>query len=363
MRTKQYAALAMVWALLVPTLGNAKDLGQHGPPSTIPSFIPFELRQAEFPEGVAVDKVGNVYVSVRTSPFGPLPTLSDQVWKFSPSGARSLLADFGPPRGGACGLAVDACGTVYMARTLRPYNGVYRVGANGGVTLVPGTEQIVFPDGLAFDPRGNLFITESFSLDDPGCGPSGDGGIWRVPKGGTAELWLRDELLTGACPPIFFSFPVGANGVAFYHRALYSINTDKTLVVRIPVRPDGSPGQPEVWKQVQDLPESPFYQSPAFPLQLDGLALDVRGNVYIAVPSRNAIVRIHADDRSQETIAIHPDVPLDAPLSLAFGTGKGNRECLFVINGGFVALLIPELPWPDPGLVKIEVGIPGLPLP
>ena len=338
-------------ALLVPAAGNAQGAG------TFPSFSPLPLQ----PEGVAVDKVGNVYVSVGTD-------ASDQIWKFSPSGVKSMLADLGSPGGGACGLAVDPEGKVYMARTLAaaPFNGVYQVDADGNFALIPGTQNIVFPDGLAFDQRGNLYITEVFSF-----GPAGfaQGGIWRIPKGGTTELWLRHDLLTGLVPTLF-PFPLGANGIAFYLGSLYVINTDKALVVRIPVLPDGSPGQPEVWAQVQDVPESIFYQSPAFPLMLDGLALDVHGNVYIASPSRLAVVRINAADRSQETIAVfnplQPDVPqapLDAPFSLAFGTGSGERQNLFVTSSGLVGALVPGVPWPGPGMVKLEVGIPGLPLP
>ena len=344
---KGLTALA-VCGLLVPTLGSAKDLVPRGH-SAFPSFIPFNAS----PEGVAVDKVGNVYVSVNVA------SGSDQIWKFAPSGAKSVLVDFGAP-GYACGLAVDALGKVYMARPLVPVRGVFRVGPDGDAVLVSGTEQILFPDALAFDQRGTLYVTETFSID-PSSGAFDKGGIWRVPKGGTAELWLRDDLLTGL-DPFLFPFPVGANGIAFYHGDLYVINTDKALVVRVPVRPDGSPGQPEVWKQVQDVLESPFYQSPFFPVMLDGLALDVHGNVYIAVPSRSAIVRINADNRSQETVAVYPDVPLDAPLSLAFGTGKGERESIFVTNSGMNGRFLPGT-WPGPGLVKIQVGIPGLPLP
>jgi sugar lactone lactonase YvrE len=358
-------ALALC-ALLVPVVGGVQDAAAQGA-GRFPSSIPFNLAQMEFPEGVAVDKVGNVYVSIRQSPFGPLPALSDQIWKFSPSGAKTILADFGPPGGGGCGLAVDAEGNVCMARTgaAAPYNGVYRVDTGGHIALIPGTQNIVFPDGLAFDQRGNLYITEVFSID-PSSGAFAQGGIWRVPRGGTAQVWLRDDLLTGVAPTLF-PFPVGANGIAFYLGSLYVINTDKALVVRIAVLPDGSPGQPEVWKQVQDVPESMFYQSPAFPLMLDGLALDVHGNVYIASPSRLAVVRINAVDRSQETLAAFQfgpgAVPLDGPFSLAFGTGTGERQNLFVTSSGLVGALVPGLPWPGPGLVKLEVGIPGLPLP
>jgi sugar lactone lactonase YvrE len=327
-----------------------------------PDFVPFDFNQMEFPEGVAVDKFGNVYASVGTSAFGPLPDRSDQVWKFTTSGAKSMLADFGPPRGAGLGLAVDAVGNVYMARGISatPQNGVYRVGKDGTIVQVQGTDQIVFPNALAFDHRGTLYVSETFSVD-PSSGDFTQGGIWRVPKGGTAELWLRDDLLTGL-PPILFPYPVGANGLAFYHGDLYAINTDKALVVRVPILPDGSPGQAEIWKQVEDVPEA-FGPLSAFPLQIDGLAFDVLGNSYVTVPSRSAIVRINADDRSQETFAVYPEVPLDAPLNLAFGTGKGERKNIFVTNGGVSGLFIPGLPWPGPGLVKIEVGVPGYPVP
>ncbi len=343
-------------ALLVPA-----GAAPHGA-GTFPSWLPFDAAQAEWPEGVAVDKVGNVYVSIRQSPIGPLPEFSDQIWKFSPSGERTLLADFGPPGGGGCGLAVDAAGNVYMARSAAaPYNGVYRVDARGNVDLIPGTQNIIFPDGLAFDQNGNLYVTEVFSVD-PVSGTFAQGGIWRVPKGGAAELWLRHDLLSGLAP-VVLPFPMGANGIGFCKGNLYVINTDKALVVRVPVLPHGGPGQPDVWKEIQDVPESVLYQNPHFPVLADGLALDVHGNVYVAVPSRMAVVRINAADRSQETVAVYPEAPLDACYSLAFGTGKGERENLFVTDSGWAGILIPGVSWPGPGLVKIEVGIPGLPLP
>ncbi len=184
-------------------------------------------------------------------------------------------------------------------------------------------------------------------------------------------MWLRHHHLTGTVPTLFL-FPVGANGIGFYLGSLYVINTDKATVVRVPVLPDGTPGEPEVWAYAEDVPESILYPRPEVPyyaLMLDGLALDVHGNVYIASPSRLAVVRIKAADKSQETIAVFnsppvdvPIAPLDAPFSLAFGAGMGERGNLFVTSSGMVGSLV-EGPWPGPGLVKLPIGIPGLPLP
>jgi sugar lactone lactonase YvrE len=343
------AALAVGSSLLSSLPATGQNAGQF------PGFLPLPGTP---PEGVAVDKVGNVYVSLAGSG-------SDQIWKFSPAGDASLLADFGPPAGGMCGLAVEAEGTVYMARNRVPLPGVFRVDKNGSITLLPGTGTMACPNALAFDKRGALYVTETYSLNPDAS--FGQGGIWRVPKSGSAELWLRHDLLTGL-PPYLFPFPVGANGVAFRGNALYVANSDKALVLRIPVLPDGSPGQPEVWKQVEDVPESIFHQNPLFPLMIDGLALDVLGNVYIAVPSRNAVVRINAADGSQETLAVFPGplnrspVLLDSPLSLAFGTGKGERRSLFITNGGMIGRFVPGV-WPGLSLAKIDAGVPGQPLP
>ncbi|MCL5279413.1 MAG: SMP-30/gluconolactonase/LRE family protein [Planctomycetes bacterium] len=328
---------------------KANPLAQ-GNGATLLDFVP----TAGSPEGVAVDKAGNVYITVRA--------VSDQVWKFSPAGVKSVLADLGEPGGGALGMTTDAADNVYVCRAsvtnegvLVPNHGVYRIAPDGAVSPLPGTEQIVFPNAVALDEQETLYVTEMFS-GDFASGAFGPGGLWRIPKGGTAELWVRHELLTGLVPSLF-PFPVGANGIGFYGGALYVANPDKALIVRVPVQPDGSAGQPEIWKTIEDVPESFLYGSPVFPVMIDGLTFDPDGNAYVTAVSRNAIVRIDADDRTQQTVAVYPQIPLDAPANVAFGTDKSPGDSLFITNMGMCKTLIPNLPWPGPGLVKIS--LPG----
>ena len=111
---KEISALG-VCALLVSALGSAEAPVPPGR-SMFPDFIPLDASQYEYPEGVAVDKVGNVFVSIGAS-TGP----RGAILKFTPSGEKSVLVDFGTP--GAVGLAVDADGDVYVARTIAPNNG------------------------------------------------------------------------------------------------------------------------------------------------------------------------------------------------------------------------------------------------
>jgi sugar lactone lactonase YvrE len=161
---------------------------------------------------------------------------------------------------------------------------------------------------------------------------------------------------------------VGANGIGYYHGDLYVTNTDKGLIVRIPVETDGNAGVPEVWKQLEEVPESPLKGSP-FPILPDGLVLDVRGNVYVTILTRNAVVAVKAEDRAQESIAVLgsagpvPSAPFDTPASLAFGTGAGEQQHLFVTNLGWMIRFIaqPPSPWPGPALVKVPAGVPGRP--
>jgi len=363
MRTRR-SKLAGWWGVLLPIalLALVFQTGGTIAAAQAGAFPAFISMPGVSPRGVAVDKVGNVYVSV-----GEVRSTLEyiQVRKFTPAGEPLFSVEIG--QGTIGGLMVTANGDLYIAIAAGSARGVYRMDREGQIGFLPGSNRIFFANGLAFDDVGTLYVTESVSVSSPGPPPVfGQGGIWRIPRGGQAELCLRDELLTGTgelgrdtgqpYPPI------GANGIAYYHGNLYVTNTEKGTVLTLPVWPDGSVGAPEVWAELEDpLPGSPLAQM--FPgVMGDGIALDVHGNLYVAVLTRSAVVRIDLLDKSQEMVAAFrlPDslplyAPLDFPASLFFGTGKGERTNLFVTNLGMGG-------WAGPSLVKIDAGVPGRPL-
>lgn len=330
----------------------------QAPFDDFPDFIPFEDDLAVAKIGdVAFDKTGNVYVDVSVD--GAV-----EVWEFSPDGGQLLstyICD-----GSGYGITLDANGDIYVAIAgMETERGVYRLDRHGNVVRLPGTDQIVFANTMAFDKRGNLYVTESFSITPEGN--YGQGGIWRIPRGGAAELMLRDDLLTGddSLPQ---PYPIGANGIAFYHGDLYVANCEMGLILRIPIESNGGLGQLEIWKELEEVDGSLPILSQLLPLAGDGIAFDVFGNLYVAVVTRSAVVRIDAEDLSQETVAVFSlnstdplYAPLDTPNSIAFGTGNGSRENLLVTNLGLFHGL--GLPGPGCGLAKIETEAPGLPLP
>jgi sugar lactone lactonase YvrE len=349
------------WRMLLPVvlLALAFQTGGTIAAAQSGSFPAFIEMPGVSPRGVAVDKVGNVYVSV-----GEVRSNLEyiQVRKFAPDGEQLFSVEIG--QGTIGGLVVTANGDLYIALAAGSDRGVYRMDREGPVELLPGSNQIFFANGLAFDDEGTLYVTESVSIGATGFG---QGGIWRIPPGGWAELCVRDVLLTGT-GALKQPVPIGANGIAYYHGNLYVTNTEKGTVLRIPVWPDGSIGTPEVWTTLQEVPESPLAGAP-LPVSGDGVALDVYGNLYVAVLTRSAVVRIDLFDRTQETIAAFrvPDsLPLygklDFPASLVFGTGMGERTNLFVTNMGTGKVIAPPLPWVGPSLVKIDAGVPGRPI-
>lgn len=89
---------------------------------------------------------------------------------------------------------------------------------------------------------------------------------------------------------------------------------------------------------------------------IDGIALDVHGAIYAALIGQNQVVVVDPASGSVTQLA-GPDDGVDGPASLAFGTGKGERQSLYFTN---YAVLSPE---PNPGVLKVDVGVPGMPLP
>jgi len=141
---------------------------RQGPAGRFPAFIPMP---GVTPRGVAVDKVGNVYVSVgevRVEDGKNVEYIL--IWKFKPSGKQVFSVEIG--QGTIGGLAVSAKGDLYIAMAAGVARGVYRMDRKGNIELLPGSNQIFFANGLAFDNRGTLYITESVSIASPGPPPT-----------------------------------------------------------------------------------------------------------------------------------------------------------------------------------------------
>jgi sugar lactone lactonase YvrE len=298
--------------------------------AAVQRLISFDASAGELPEGVAVGKRGTIFVTL--APLGKLIAVHRD-------GSQRTVATLPTGEGpSALGLAVDARDNVYVAVTTGDpaTTGVYRVARDGSTTRLPGTGAIALPNALAFDKHGTLYVTDSTA-----------GAVWRIPRGGTAELWLQDPLLEGdGSSPL--PFPLGANGIAYRGGVVYVANTELGHVVAIQVGPDGSPQSSRV-----------IAQGPAL-VGADGLALDVHGRLYVAVAAQSTIVRLHPDGSDVTTIATADD-GIDFASSLAFGTAKGEKT-LYAVNFA-VGPMFGFPPGAGPALLAIDAGLRGPPSP
>lgn len=317
-------------AVAVMALAMPARAGKH-----TRTVIRYDGAAGELPEGIAFDRSGNMYVSL--APLG-------QIRRYSLDGAESLFAtfDMAPDALGVLGLAVDRPGNVYAAVSsgLLESQGVWRITPDGNKERMPGSEAIFFPNALAFDARGNLYVTESID-------GAGNGGIWRVAPGASAEPWLHDEALRGVENPV--APPIGANGIVHFNGTLYVANTTQKLIVSVPILSDGSAGTPVVIKEFTGDFD-----------YLDGITADVHGNLYPLVIGRYELVRLNPRTGEVTTLATAAD-GLHLPASAAFGTGMGNRQAVYITNFAYTSL--PGLPDNGPAVVRVEVGVPGWPLP
>jgi len=288
------------------------------------------------PESIAIDQTGTTYLSF---PF------AGEVAKFAPGGSLSTV-DTVP--GIPLGIKLDAEGNVFIAVIqINPERGkgIWEVPASGGSALQVASGVGVW-NGLAFDHRGNLYVSDTAG-----------GAIWRLAKNGGFTMWSASSLLKGTTAPGPCGIvgptvtaglgPFGANGIFFNkHGDMLVSNTDIGEIVRIPINPDGSAGTASV------------FSGPACDLWgADGGAMDNADNLYVASDAINQIVRVDPTGRIEVLAA---GDPLNEPSDIAFGMGHGNRTELFISNDAAFPTFPPSTG--APGVLEMNVGIPGAPI-
>jgi sugar lactone lactonase YvrE len=209
------------------------------------------------------------------------------------------------------GLAVDGLGRVYACDA----------GAGDVVRLDPSTEALETyargPDGspldtpnaCAFGPDGALYVTCSGEDDRPE--------IVRVAPGGAVERW------TAAVPQYPNGCLVDPDGAA-----LVVVEAHARRVVRVPIRTDGSAGQPAT---VAELPDT----------DPDGIALAADGSLWVTLYRPDGLVRIDPDGTVDLAVDDHLASTFDAPTNLAW-VGEDLRRAV-VANVGDRFLSIADL--------------------
>ncbi|MFJ3762827.1 SMP-30/gluconolactonase/LRE family protein [Streptomyces sp. NPDC090080] len=284
----------------------------QSPQATNPRvLVHYDLSAGQQPENVALTPDGHLDVVLARAA---------QIEQVSPSGARRVLGKLPQPADG--GVNTPALGFSLATGIVRTDDGTVYVGYAAGDDsltgiwrLRPGTKpkRVValsaasFPNGMALDKTTGLLYFADSTV----------GAIWRVPiSGGKPQKWASGS----AFEPRQL---LGVNGVKVHNGAIWVSNSDQAVLLRVPIRRDGSAGPAE--KRASGLQF------------LDDFSFVGRSDEIIgALNQTSQVVQIHSDG-SHETLLTEKD-GLEGPTSVAL---RGGR--LYVLSAAYVQSKDPNI--------------------
>ncbi len=311
----------------------APQLAQGATPVVVKALDP---AQGQLPESITTDEQGNIYLSMGTG-----------IGRITPSGQLSTFASLPVPPGTfTSGLKFDEDGYLYAGTAgFTPDPAVafiWRISPNGQhVEEYAELDPHGFPNDLAFDDDGNLYVTDPFL-----------GVIWKIDGCGDVDIWLADPLLeANYAAPYLVVAPFGADGIAFdkNHKNLYVGNLDYGRILKIEVDKHGEAGDVDV-----------FYENIGLIGGVDGIAFDKKETLYLAVHGQDRIVTI---DKKGKAAVVAQGAPLQQPSSLVFGATKAAKNTLYIADFSILAALGVKPGPPTPALLKLAVPNEGLDLP
>jgi gluconolactonase len=255
------------------------------------------------------------------------------IYEYAPEGARlrvfrtpsgysgADIAEYGQP--GSNGLTLDSQGRLTIDQ--HGNRRVVRLEADGAETVVADRyrgRRLNSPNDLVYRSDGTLYFTDPpFGLpkffDDPRKELEFSGVFSVTPKG-------RIRLLTAELS--------GPNGIAFSpdERFLYVGDWDekRKVVMRYPVRPDGTLGKGQVFFDMTSAPGEDA---------IDGIKVDREGNVYVSGPGG---LWVFAPDGTHLGTIVGPK----HPHNFAWGDDDGRTLYLCAQSG----------------LYKMRLGVPGV---
>ncbi len=242
------------------------------------------------PEGVTVDRDGNVYGGGADGVIRKL-SLDGKVTEFAQTGGRPA------------GMALDRQGNLFVCDVGKA--AVLKVTPSGAVSLFAdqaGGVRLTLPNFPVFDAEGNLYVSNSTDhvltsvadVIEEIRHPVAKGALVRLRPNGQGEV---------AATGLYF-----ANGTAIdpQEEAVYVLQSSQNDCVRVPMRKDGTHGKPETFgEKLGGLP--------------DGMAFDAEGFLVITLPMINRLVVLDPQGRLSILLDDPEGKKTKGPTNCAFG--------------------------------------------
>jgi len=268
-------------------------------PSILVDLDPASVDRTLIVESITADRNGLLYLPDRVSgnilridPKSPKPVV---VARIEP---RQVNGQTVAANGGS--LAFNAQGDLLIAAGA--FNEVVRVRAADLDPARPGIASTFATgaqgaNGLAIDRAGNVYVSGG-----------ANGVVYRVPAaGGAAQPVAQIERFTRTLPDGRTQQAIVANGLDFdASGALLVADTARGALWKVALGADGKAAQPVLMAQSALLEGA------------DGMAVDRRGDVWVAVNELNAIVKVTPTGQVQQLARNGVAGPLEFPSGLVF---------------------------------------------
>jgi len=274
------------------------------------------------PEGITLDLLGNIYTG--SAALAPVT----HICKFDHNGTfvKSIPISAGP--GGITPLLGVHFEAPHTIIALDFANSLANHTANQGRVLSVDVESgavttiangFAFPNGIAEDLTGNLYVADSFH-----------GTITRMRQDGSNKtVWSADPLLAGTSTNP--GLPIGANGIAFdlFFQHLYVSNTINRRIVRINVGPNWTAGAAEIFADGVAIDGATGTALKG----ADGITFDLFGNLYVAANAANEI-QVLSPSAQLTARYSNPALPVDTSASPIFWGTQLFFTNLSLLDGG-----------------------------
>ena len=247
------------------------------------------------PQAVAVDAEGNVYIAEQLGQRVRKVTPGGIITTFAGTGDPTSSGDGGPASSASVfypmGVAVDGRGGVYITGP----HGIRKVSGGTITTIVPSTQKLA-PQGVAVDRKGNVYVADWYDAVrkvTPG------GKITTFAGGGTSGLGDGGPATSAKLGSVF-GVAVDKQGTVYIsdpgHNRVRRVGPGGTITTFAGTGVPGSSGDggraTSAWL--------------TFPM---GLAVDGKGNVYIADRDDNRVRKVWRGPLAAVHARSHPRPP------------------------------------------------------
>ena len=305
-------------AIVTALKGQLPAIFDRTPDAIAPTQVLAELPAHTFLENIAIDSQGTIFVTSYEE---------GKIYRITLNGERKEFASI---NGNVAGVVIDRLGNLLVAASINSQgSAILQIDATGVVETLVTLPDAMFLNGMIHLKGDRYLVADSYK-----------GAIWEIDATSkSARIWIQDDLLTRSDPNN--PFPA-VNGIKIFNNSLFASNTQRQMLIRIPLAENSTPGVPEV-----------FLTN----INLDDFAFDVRGNLYGTTHIYNSVVQI-SPAKKIITIA-KAEQGMTGSTALAFGRSERSRTSVYVTTNGGMSLPLPTGLEPAK-VVRIEVGIEGL---